>query len=108
MVTFSTFANTPEKGAYCCVRMATVVTRRRHIVTYAHYLVEIMTDGWTRSILELHILYRKSHILPWNLTTTRKISTGHPQINDSFLDQLGQFFAGVHKFSKNQDATYKF
>jgi len=46
MVAFRNFANTPEKGAYCCVRMATVVTRTRHIVTYAHfYLVEIITDG---------------------------------------------------------------
>jgi hypothetical protein len=61
-------------------------------------------------------LYHKSHILPGNLTTTRRIKAGHPQINDSFLDQLGQwtaafsgikskFFIGVQKFSKNQEAT---
>jgi len=35
---FRNFANTPEKGAYCCVRMAAAVTRTLHTVTYAHFL----------------------------------------------------------------------
>jgi len=94
IVSFRNFANTHEKGAYCCVRMATVITRTRHTVTYAQfYLVEIISDGLTRNILKPHFLYHKSHILPGNLTITRRITTDHPQINDSFLDQLDHWTA---------------